>query len=163
MDGSSLQLIIQRNNNETTYIDHQSLPEYISSNFHGDGLIVDLVQHQSHDQSIDTHHIYGTNESIQQTHSPIQITGGRRYIASNESALHQSIHVPQSQIQHLDSRNHFQSIDENRRVIIGEASRTYITATEAPVIVCNKVSILLLLLLNNKHLFINEEKGEEEM
>lgn len=143
IDGNSLQLIIQRNTNETTYIDH-AMPEYISSNFHGNGLIVDLVQHQPHDHSIESvNHIYGNSESMQQTHSPIQITNDRRcYIASNEPALHQSIHVSQNQIQHLDSRNHFQTIDdEHRRVIIGEANRSYISATEAPVIVCNKVKL----------------------
>lgn len=141
IDGNSLQLIIQRNTNEPAYID-DTLPEYISSNFHANGLIVDLVQHQPHDNSIESvNHIYGNNESMQQTHSPIQITNDRRcYIASNESALHQSIHVSQSQNQHLDGRNHFQSIDdENRRVIISEPNRPYISATEAPVIVCNKV------------------------
>lgn len=141
IDGNSLQLIIQRNSNDTTYIDH-ALPEYISSNFHANGLIVDLVQHQPHDQSIESvNHIYGNNsESVQQTHSPIQITNDRRcYIASNEPV--QSIHVSQGQIQHLNNRNHFQSIDdENRRVIVGETNRSYIPATEAPVIVCNKVN-----------------------
>lgn len=145
IDGNSLQLIIQRNSNETAYIDH-AIPEYISGNFNGNGLIVDLVQHQPHDQSVESvNHIYGNSESIQQTHSPIQITNDRRcYIASNEPTLHQSIHVSQSQIQHLDGRNHFQSInDENRRVIISGANpRSYISATEAPVIVCNKVSFI---------------------
>lgn len=140
IDGNSLQLIIQRSGNETAYIDH-ALPEYISSNFHANGLIVDLVQHHPHDQSIEAvNHIYGNTESMQPTHSPIQITNDRRcYIASNEQALHQSIHVSQNQIQH---RNHFQSIDdENRRVIIAETNRSYISATEAPVIVCNKVNL----------------------
>lgn len=142
IDGNSVQLIIQRNNNETAYIDH-AMPEYsISSNFHANGLIIDLVQHQPHDQSIESHHIYGNSESsMQQNHSPIEITNDRRcYISSNETALDQSIHVSQGQMQHLESRNHFQTIDDvNRRVIIGEANRSYISATEAPVIVCNKV------------------------
>lgn len=143
IDGNSVQLIIQRNSNETAYIDH-ALPEYsISSNFHANGLIIDLVQHQPHDQSIESHHIFGNSESsMEQTHSPIEITNDRRCysISSNETALHQSIHVSQGQIQHLESRNHFQSIhDDNRRAIIGEANRSYISTTEAPVIVCNKV------------------------
>lgn len=115
-------------------------PEYVSNHFHN-GLIVDLVS-QPHDQQIETHHIYGNSE-------PIQITNDRRYITSNDSATiqstmhHQSIHVPQSHIQHLDNRSHFatnQNIDDSRRVIISEQGRQYITTNEAPVIVSNKVS-----------------------
>lgn len=127
-------------------------PDYITAHIQN-GLVVDIIQPQSHDQqaTISSHHIYN-NEAIEQNSTPLEMTTDRHFIANNENVqipmenIHQSLHSSHSSMtpEHLSHRNHFESnsnIQEHRRVIIEDNGRRFIYTNEAPVIVLNKASI----------------------
>lgn len=111
-------------------------------------MIVDVIHTLPHDQSdsISSHHIYNGNGSIHQTDSSMELANERHFMSSNESATipveHQSLHSIQNQLP-TDHRSHFHSnsIEDNRKVIIGEQGRQYVLTNEAPVIVLNKVKL----------------------
>lgn len=114
--------------------------------------MVDIIQPQNDQQgAIASHSIYSNSETIDQNASPLEMTTERHFLASNDNVtmpmdnIQQSLHSGHSSMQsneHLSHRNHFEagsSIQENRKVIIGEQGRQYILTNEAPVIVSNKV------------------------
>lgn len=126
-------------------------PEYIAAHI-PNGLVVDIVQSQPHVQqsAIASHHIY-SSDAIEQNTSPLDTTTERHFITNSDNVqlpienMHQSLHSSHSamQTEHLNHRSQFESnasIDEDRKVIIGEPGRQYILTNEAQVIVSNKVS-----------------------
>lgn len=121
-------------------------PEYITAHIQN-GLVVDLQQ-----GAISSHNIYSNNETIEQNASPLEMTSEQHYISSNESvpipmdSIQQSLHSSHNSMQpseHLNHRSHFEvasTVNDERKVIIGEQGRQYIVTNAAPVIVSNKVN-----------------------
>lgn len=107
-------------------------------------MVVDIIQPQhDHQGAIASHNIYSNNETINPNASPLEMTTERHFISNNENvampmeSIHQTLHSG-----HLSHRNQYESsstIQEDRKVIIGEQGRQYILTNEAPVIVSNKV------------------------
>ncbi|XP_031617304.1 asparagine-rich zinc finger protein AZF1 [Contarinia nasturtii] len=114
-------------NTENEYIDHALLsPDYIQN-----GLVVDIIQSQSHDQqpTLASHSIYNS-ETIEQNASPLEMTTDRHFITNNEN-----IQMPMESIHHFESNL---NTAKERKLIVGEQGRQYILTNEAPVIVSNK-------------------------
>lgn len=129
-------------------------PEYITAHIQN-GLVVDL-----HQGAISSHNIYSNNETVEQNASSLEMSSEQHFISSNESvpipmeSIQQSLQSSHSSMQpseHLSHRNHFEvgsSVNDERKIIIGEQSRQYILTNEAPVIVSNKVNCVFLLILD---------------
>lgn len=130
-------------------------PDYIAAHIQN-GLVVDIIQSQPHDQhaTISSHNIYNS-EAIEQNASPLEMTTERHFITNNENVqipmdnIHSTLHSNHSTMpaEHLGHRNHFEAnsnIEDSRKVIIEEQGRQYILTNEAPVIVSSKVKFRLV-------------------